>query len=42
MCKIAAPICEERGLSTDSGEVFEIAKNPHFQLSVASLIKEVD
>lgn len=42
MCKIAAPICEDRGLSADSGEVFEIAKNPHFQLSVASLIKEID
>ena len=42
MCKIAAPICEDRGLSADSSDILEIAKNPHFQLSVASLIKEVD
>ena len=42
MCKIAEPLCEDRGLSTDGEYVLEIAKNPHFQLSVASLIKEVE
>ena len=42
MCKIAAPLCQDRGLSTSGDDVLEIAKNPHFQQSVASLIKEVE
>jgi hypothetical protein len=42
MHKIAKPICEERGMSTREEDVMRIAKNPHFQMSVASLIKEID
>jgi hypothetical protein len=42
MHKIAKPICEERGMSLKEEDVMRIAKNPQFQLSVASLIKEID
>ena len=42
MRKIAEPICADRGMSMDDENISEIARNPHFQMSVATLIKEND
>ena len=42
MCKIAKPICEERGIETNAANIMKIAKNPTFQMSVAALITEVE
>jgi len=40
MKKIAKPLCEANAVSLNDEQLMEIAKNPHFQLSVASLIDE--
>ena len=40
MKKIVVPICEKNSLKVNDEEIFEIIKNPHFQLSVAKIISE--
>lgn len=40
MRKIVDPICEKNSLKFDEDTLFEIIKNPHFQLSVAHIISE--
>jgi len=40
MKKIARPVCEANSIEIDEADIIKIAKNPHFQLSVASLLKE--
>lgn len=40
MRKIVDPICEKNSLKLDDNDLFEIIKNPHFQLSVAKIISE--
>ncbi len=42
MRKIAQPICISNSVNASEDEVMKIAKNPDFQLSVASLIKEIE
>lgn len=42
MRKIAKPISEEYGVETKEANITKIAKNPEFQLSVATLIKECE
>jgi hypothetical protein len=40
MKKIAKPVCDANSIVMSDDEIMAIAKNPHFQLSVASLLKE--
>ncbi len=39
LTKLAKPLCDEYGTGHDPAQV---AKNPHFQSAIASLIKEVE
>ncbi len=40
MKKIARPICEANSVSVTDEQLMMIAKNPHFQMGVASMIDE--
>jgi len=40
MKKIAKPVCEANSIVMSDEEIMIIAKNPNFQLSVASLLEE--
>jgi len=40
MQKIAKPICEANSICMNDKQIMEIAKNPHFQMGIASIIQE--
>jgi len=40
MKKIAGPLCEAHSIQVNDDQLMEIARNPHFQMSIATLINE--
>ena len=40
MKKLVKPICEANAICISDNQIMEIARNPHFQMSVATIIRE--